>query len=248
MQTEGTAIRVNGAAEVCRAESMATAESVSFAGKCYADEVERASGTCAEAAQRQAVSVDFRIPAKRKVCLGKDDAYLYGFRGEDERVRWLSAFEFARWVEVTMAAMPKSSSVFCEGSAFLLPTASGEAASASIRRRLERYHVDITEAGVAKYRSGAYKTVGLVPGDDYRIKPGGPGWIPFPDHPKTQGWRHDWVMVFRKRPVVPTFAGAPLPKSHAGGEERAAMLLMARRVPSSPEMLASSMHMASGGF
>ncbi|CAJ1375402.1 unnamed protein product [Effrenium voratum] len=80
-------------------------------------------------------------------------------------------------------------------------------------------HADLTASGRAK-------SEGLEAGVDYRVREGGgEDWVPFPDLPETERFRHQWVMVRRTRPVVPVFSGAPLPK--VSSSERTCRLLMA---------------------
>ncbi len=49
-------------------------------------------------------------------------------------------------------------------------------------------------------------------------------WLPYPDVPSTQHFRHTWVLVRRKRSVAPSFSGAPIPRHRPGEGERAARI------------------------
>ena len=67
----------------------------------------------------------------------------------------------------------------------------------------------------------------LVAGVDYVVKEGLSGsWLPFPDVPSTQHFRHTWVLQKNRRPKAPSFVGAPLPRQSAGEADRAGMIVM----------------------
>ena len=68
----------------------------------------------------------------------------------------------------------------------------------------------------------------LIPGIDYLVREGAcnEGWLSFPDTERTAHWRHSWIMKRRPRPVVPVFAGAPMPRQGEETSERNAMLIM----------------------
>ena len=52
--------------------------------------------------------------------------------------------------------------------------------------------------------------VELQPGVHYVVKEeGGPQWLPFPDVPATQHFRHDWILLRHKRPLTPSFLQTP---------------------------------------
>ena len=92
---------------VCAAETVIAGPlTISFLGKEYVELLERVSGSAAQPTTRHTVHVDRRVPRRAKLNLDKDDAFFYGFRGKDCRVRYLSAFEFKRWVEVVMPRLP----------------------------------------------------------------------------------------------------------------------------------------------
>ena len=92
------------------------------------------------------------------------------------------------------------------------------------------HHASLTETGRMKLgvrKDRQEEPEDLEPGVDYKVKDeGGPGWVAFPDTPATQHFRHTWILVKRRRPKAPSFAGAPVPKHHAGAAERSAMLVM----------------------
>ena len=184
---------------VCAAETVIAGPLVvTFLGKEFVDLLEKVSGTAAPVAARQAVHVDRRVPTRAKLNLDKDDAFFYGFRGKQSKVRYLSAFEFKRLVDVQMPHLPTSikaqERAVAEGRSQVCLTPSGE----------EKLRVQVEDA-----------PVDLTPGIDYTVV-GDPtedaGWLPFEDHAQTQAWRHGWVMKFRQRPVVPVLQGHRFPK------------------------------------
>ena len=79
--------------DVCAAESMRSALSVSLDGKLYLDIVERNSNIDQLKGKRR-VRASPSKPSNHKFIIEKDEAIMYGFRGTNPKVRWLSAFEF----------------------------------------------------------------------------------------------------------------------------------------------------------
>ena len=71
----------------------------------------------------------------------------------------------------------------------------------------------------------------MFPGIDYVVRSPGKeeNWLPFPDMPssRSQDLRHTWVLVRRKRPVAPSFSGAPIPRHRPSEGERAAKITLA---------------------
>ena len=134
----------------------------------------------------------------------QDAELFYGYRGSHPAVRCLSAFEFARLWTPQLARYRRSRGIGAQ-----------------------ELHAELTNAGAAKVaREGS--SVRLEPGRDYCVlEGGGADWLPFPDEPETRDLRHDWVMVRRRRPVVPVFSAAPMPKHRPGEEERNALITMA---------------------
>ena len=113
---------------------------------------------------------------------------LYAERGRDPRVHQLSAFEFARHYHYQQASQPWT--------------------LAQEEREPDKYQVRFTEAGKAKLARGAARSK-LAPAIDYHIKEqGGVGWLPLGHGERAQPYRHDWVIVVRKRPLVPVIYGA----------------------------------------
>ena len=107
---EGTNLhRQSRSNNVCAAETVIAGPlTVTFQGTAIVDLLEKMTGTVSLAPSRQIVHVDRRVPRRTKLNLNKDEAFFYGFRGADPRVRYLSAFEFVRWVEVVMPKLPDS--------------------------------------------------------------------------------------------------------------------------------------------
>ena len=67
----------------------------------------------------------------------------------------------------------------------------------------------------------------LVPGVDYMVKgDAGKDWVAFPDTDGCRHLRRTWVLVRNKRPLAPTFFGAPVPRSRNGEAERSARIVM----------------------
>ena len=184
---------------VTAAEALQTAPTESFPGRVFLECVEGpAQGGPAERPQRQYLQVDWRSRRHRSLTLRRIDI-LYGCRGTQWGVRDLSAYEWVRYWRVELARYRAPAEGVAKGQTVL--------------------HADLTASGRAK-------SEGLEAGVDYRVREGGgEDWVPFPDLPETERFRHQWVMVRRTRPVVPVFSGAPLPK--VSSSERTCMLLMA---------------------
>ena len=70
----------------------------------------------------------------------------------------------------------------------------------------EKYHAALTDNGIKKVRQGIKN---LAANLDYQIREdGGADWLPLGHGEFVQPYRHDWVMVARKRPEVPVLYGA----------------------------------------
>ena len=81
----------------------------------------------------------------------------------------------------------------------------------------------LTMRGVQKLAGGGTH---LLPGTDYKVKDGGVDWIACPDHGSTKHFRNTWILVRRKRPRVPAFFGAPVPRHAQGEHDRAALIVL----------------------
>lgn len=188
---------------VTAAETIKTALTDSLYGSQLLDLVEYANRLKSEAGGRR-VRVG-RIPRKKKLVL-KDFEHMYGHRGDDPRVKFYSPYEFMRFVEIVQVDVP---------------TTVGACESQACR-------VNVTETGRTKLveSSRTGEAANLEGGVDYDIKEGGDEWVTFPSTQYTELWRHDWVMMQRRRPVVPTFAGSPLPRAGIGSAERNACIVL----------------------
>ena len=130
---------------------------------------------------------------------------IYGSRGRASEVHMLSAYEFARHYHMKIAKHPVS--------------LSGHQRQA---RNPGLYHATLTDTGIHKVTN---KDTRLLPGFDYQIQEGGAesGWLPLGHGEHAQTYRHDWVVVPRKRPHVPVLFGAQGSQSE---EEQAMKLLV----------------------
>ena len=100
----------------------------------------------------------------------------------------------------------------------------------------KQFHAALTELGKKKLQDAQeLRAMGernaiadMYPGVDYVVRLPGKdeNWLPYPDLPSTQHFRHTWVLVRRKRPVAPSFSGAPIPRHRPGEGERAARITM----------------------
>ena len=101
----------------------------------------------------------------------------------------LSAFEFSRHYDMQQAKHPIS-----------------ERGHNIHQEDQEAFHAFLTDSGINKVSKGIKN---LAPNLDYQIREeGGGDWLPLGRGEFTQPYRHDWVMVARKRPHVPVLYGA----------------------------------------
>jgi hypothetical protein len=208
-QAENTNLRAyEKANDVTAAETFRTCQTVAFYGREYVDIVEKMNDK--KASEKAAVfgEVDFRNPKKRIVAI-RDAAILYGQRPKHPSVWYLSPYEFVTYWEPTLLSYPTH----------------------ILDVEAPKHHVRMTEPGLEKLKCGDRED--LIPGEDYLVKDDTtdqqrPAWLPFPNLPSTQLLRHTWILVRRRRPVAPSFAGAPVPR-HGKDEEakRSATIVMA---------------------
>lgn len=106
-------------------------------------------------------------------------------------VHHLSAYEFAREFDFALASHPTT--------------------QRSHEKHMEdpgKYHAVLTAKGVAE---AAKRRPDMLPGLHYTIREeGGPGasWLPLGDGEHAQPYRHDWIILPRRRPYVPVIFGA----------------------------------------
>ena len=114
----------------------------------------------------------------------------YGARGCNAAVHMLSPFEFARHFHFKMASHPMTLQ-----------------SHAAHERDPEKYHASLTQAGVNKLKEGGRC---LEPGLHYTICEEGclNKWLPMGNGLHAQAYRHDWIIVPRNRPNVPTVYNA----------------------------------------
>ena len=210
-QAENTNLRANSKPnDITSAETFRTSQTISFFGGEYLTMVEQLNDKKSRPGRTQFPDIDARNPRRRTVRL-RHVATLYGQRPKDPRLWHMSPYEFVMYWEVELLSYPLS-----------LNTADDP-----------RHHACLTDAGIRKLKAAGHcLDVTLDPGDDYCVMDGGVDargrtWLPFPDHPSTEAFRHSWIICRRRRPSVPSFAGAPLPKHSSGEHQRAAAIVMA---------------------
>ena len=102
----------------------------------------------------------------------------------------LSAYEFAREFDFDLATHPLS-----------MKTHQAQL------QDLQKYHAVLTAQGIEEVANCRRRH--LRPQTHYVIQEeGGPAWLPLGHGEYAQPYRHDWVMVQRKRPHVPVLYGA----------------------------------------
>ena len=206
-QAENTNLRAYGRSnDVTAAETFRTTQTVSFFGREYFDVVQRMNDRVASEKSAVFGEVDFRNPRKKKVCV-RDVAVLYGQRPTHAAVWYLSPYEFVTYWEPTLVSYPTCIEEVEKG----------------------RHHVEMTAVGLAKLKDKSGED--LIPGTDYLVREDTtaecmPSWLPYPDTPSTQYFRHTWILARRRRPVAPSFAGAPVPRHRAGETNRSCAIVM----------------------
>ena len=193
--------------DVTAAESLKSCETTAFYGREYVNLVERLADRATGGRKAQFAEVDMRQQRRRKVIV-RDVGMLYGLRPQSSGLWDLSPYEFATyWTPVLLS----------------YPTRVGDAEH-------PRHHATLTQRGTDKLREhGRNKSQeeDLVPGVDYRVKEdGGDDWVAYPDTEGCAHLRHTWVLKRNKRPMAPTFFGAPVPRGRPGEAERSARIVM----------------------
>ena len=130
---------------------------------------------------------------------------LYGERGRHEQIHQLSLYEFTRRYTIDIARHPYSAE-------------KEEESPHSWHARLTQIGRDLLDRNCFANRPK------LRPGIHYQIKEeGGQEWLPLGHGERAQSYRHDWIVVPRKRPHNPILYGAQ--GSHTD-EEQAQKVLM----------------------
>ena len=132
---------------------------------------------------------------------------MFGERPRDEIVWLLSPYVFISEWEVMMLSDPQSLQY----------------------GNHRHHHAEFTEVGKEKTKANTNddQDSELRPGIDYCVKKKPDSWwLPFPDIPSTQHFRHTWIIEKRKRSVAPLFVGSPVPMKRDDSSERSAMLTM----------------------
>ena len=188
------------------AEAIMTALTTGFYGRNYVDAVELLQDNILRPNSSKLVEVDARTKGKGKITF-RDAAIFYGHRPKDERLWYLSPYEFVSEWDVQLLHYPRT-----------------------LEELSNPYlHADLTEAGTLKLLSQeqGQRPPELYAGIDYEVKDGGEDWMPFPDVPTTKHLRHVWIIKKRRRPHVPTFMGSPVPSKRNDAAEHSAVLTMA---------------------
>ena len=187
---------------VTHAETFRTSLTESFCGREYLKVVETLNDSRPSDDAATFAEIDSRNPMKKKITI-RDVAILYGQRPKHNDVWHLSPYEFVMHWQPQLCSYPLSAA----------------------DEQLGDHHVRMTDGGSHKLLKDGSDS--LIPGRDYVVKDGGVNWLAFPDCPGSRHFRHTWVLVRRKRPVTPTFMGAPVPKHRPGEQQRAAAIAMA---------------------
>jgi len=129
---------------VCAAESITTSGSQAFNGKEYVNLVERFHGLTAGHQRRMGVRVLRHMPPRNKILPERDEALLYGLRGSHLSIKWLSAHEFTRWVQVVPATagalVTTPHFALCSNMTAARCTASGRCMSGFVLQRPHSFH------------------------------------------------------------------------------------------------------------
>ena len=205
-QVENTNLRAYSTeSDVTAAESIKTCKTEAFYGHNSVDIVQNLNDKHVPGTSTVFAEVDMRSKRHRKITF-RDVATFCGERPRDDRVWYLSPYEFVSEWEVVMLSYPQ-----------YLPDAYNP-----------RHHAELTPEGIAKIHAHPGRHPDLLPGIDYRVKEGGDSWwMPFPDISPTEHFRHTWIIMKRHRPVAPMFIGSPVPLKQDSSAERSAMLTMA---------------------
>jgi len=191
--------------DVTHAETFRTSPTEAFMGREYVSTIELLNDKRRPDKVATFGEIDARNPKRRRITI-RDVATLYGQRPRHPEMWCLSPYEFVMYWEPQLASYP-------------LALAGADNA---------KHHVDLTASGRTKLqaRADSGESNDLQAGVDYIVRAGGPGWVAYPDVPAAKHFRHTWVLTRRRRPVTPSFAGAPLPRHGGAEQQRAALIIM----------------------
>jgi hypothetical protein len=198
--------------DVTHAESMKSHLLVPFPCsdylRCARNECDTISDGSPDAEHHHGMQIDSRNPGALQLSVRASPPELYGHRGPQNLVAYLSPHEFHSNWEVQRVAYPTKAIGIAEEE----DAASGNVVFCSNETY---YHARITEAGAIKLASES----ALVAGEDYIVrgeqgKTKGCEWFAFPFGCP---FRDDYVMVMRHKPAIPRFDGSVL--KHGGSTE-----------------------------
>ena len=162
-----------------------------------------------ESVKRDAVTTWTTVPRPRSLTILDHvkeipHVHLYGYRGRDPSLYYLSPWEFSmHWTAEKL--WPPAHSLNWE-------------------RPVTKW-TDVGHAFYLAHRSDD-PAPELIPGEHWTViepqeNPARCDYITFPDRPRLATFRHEWVLVRNHRPMVPAPHGTPLPDKRHGSEERA---------------------------
>ena len=129
----------------------------------------------------------------------RKDVDLYGFRGKDPRVYYLSPWEFCTyWYGVRLEVPSETNPLTCWTSPEMKDAAKA-----------------ILETGLGEIEPGVHYTV------NDKFLAGKVDYVVIPKTPQTEVFRDQWVLRKWKRPVVPCPEHTPLPKRGMPAEDKA---------------------------
>lgn len=196
----------HNAHDITYSETIQLSSTTTLAGADLLSLVEAASANKQISAN---TSQSIRLGSSKKKELritNKSIALAYAFRPKHPEIWFLSAYEFTAFFELVLVSFPTSLSDIDNPD----------------------HHAELTSSGLEKLRSLQLPSHDdFRPGEDYMLKDVLPqGYHGLIDDTTTSKLRHEVVILQRKRPLVPTFAGSPLPMPATEHTERNAMLMM----------------------
>ena len=136
-----------------------------------------------------------------------DIARAYGLRPQHPAIWHLSPYEFTTYWELKATHVPHTWSEWCT-------------------QTTVKWHVTLTEAGVAKLKAATTEApTHLKPWVDYRLQPWTDKDVLFFDEANiARPLRHAWYIQRRRCPVCPHFANSPVPRRLEEDASRTALL------------------------